>query len=400
MAQIPIREYDAKKMYLDSVRETYSGIQIQKLEDIEKLEEQKRYVIKPDMLFGKRGKRGLLGVNLDKSGCKNWLEKHFQKRVDVDGVIGSLDIFLVEEFSEIQDEYYVSFSQSREGDLVHFSDTGGIDIEENWESVTTLTIPVLQELNFEQAQNLTKNNGELSELILSLWKYYKSYGFVSLEFNPIARDTDGNFIILDAVAKVDDTEYYLQKNNWKNLEFPNSFGFTENAGEGYIRELDTQTGASLKLKILNPEARIWTLFAGGGGSLVLTDTLGHLGFASDIGNYGECSGNPSREFTREYTKTLLEQMLASSHFGKYLIIGGAIANFTYIDTTFAGVIDALEIYAEKLREDQVQILVRRGGINEKQGLELLQNACQRLEIPAIITGSDAYMTDILKEIIL
>ena len=114
------------------------------------------------------------------------------------------------------------------------------------------------------------------------------------------------------------------------------------------------------MKILNPKARIWTLFAGGGGSLVMTDSLGALGHADNIGNYGECSGNPSREFTREYTKILLTEMLRhKTSEKKYLIIAGAIANFTNIPNTFQGVIDALEIFQNKLIQAKVEILVRR-----------------------------------------
>lgn len=34
-----------------------------------------------------------------------------------------------------------------------------------------------------------------------------------------------------------------------------------------------QTGASLKLTILNPKGRIWTMVAGGGASVIYTDTV-------------------------------------------------------------------------------------------------------------------------------
>ncbi len=400
MAQISIREYDVKKMFSDKVKQDYSGVQIRKLSDIEKLSEDKKYVIKPDMLFWKRGKRGLLGINLDKSQCKSWLEKYFGKAENIDGVDGTLDVFLAEEVVDIKTEYYLSFAQSRDGDIVTFSPEGWIDIEENWESTTNITIPVTQNLEINNITNLTwdHTSEDFQKLILELWDFYKNYGFISLEFNPIAQDSSWKFHMIDAVAKVDDQEEYLQKSNWKNLEIPNNYGFQENAGERYIAELDNQTWASLKMKILNPEAKIWTLFAGGGGSLVMTDTLGALGYADNIWNYGECSWNPSREFTYEYTKTLLWEMLANKPSWKYLIIAGAIANFTHIDKTFAGIIDALEENIEEIHAQNVTILVRRGGINEKAGLKILEDACMKLKIPAIITGSDTYMTDILKEI--
>ena len=35
-----------------------------------------------------------------------------------------------------------------------------------------------------------------------------------------------------------------------------------------MHELDGKTGASLKLSILNPKGRIWTMVAGGGASVI------------------------------------------------------------------------------------------------------------------------------------
>ncbi len=402
MAQISIREYDVKHMFYKKIWKSYSGIQIKEKTDIEKIQERKKYVIKPDMLFWKRWKRGLLGINLSKEECKEWLEKYFKKRENIDGVDGTLDVFLAEEIVEIKNEYYLSFAQSREGDVITFSPDGGVDIEENWDSTQNIIVPVDIELSSDQLKKLVwtsiSQNIEFMELIWQLWEYYRSYGFISLECNPIAEDQEWNFHMIDAVAKIDDQEEYLQKSHWTGLEIPNSYGFTENAGERYIKELDNQTGASLKMKILNQNARIWTLFAGGGGSLVMTDTLWALWHADEIWNYWECSWNPSREFTYEYTKTLLEEMLQNQTTWKYLIIAGAIANFTHIDKTFSGIIDALEERIEEIHKQKITILVRRGWINEKAGLQILTDACMRLNIPAIITGSDSYMTDILKEI--
>jgi hypothetical protein len=52
-------------------------------------------------------------------------------------------------------------------------------------------------------------------------------------------------------------------------------------------------------------------------------------------------------------------MLENSIEGKYLIIAGAIANFTDIATTFAGIIDILEEKQAEILEQKVQILIRR-----------------------------------------
>lgn len=44
--------------------------------------------------------------------------------------------------------------------------------------------------------------------------------------------------------------------------------FTLNSQEAYIADLDAKSGASLKLTLLNPRGRIWTMVAGGGASVV------------------------------------------------------------------------------------------------------------------------------------
>jgi succinyl-CoA synthetase beta subunit len=152
------------------------------------------------------------------------------------------------------------------------------------------------------------------------------------------------------------------------------------------------------MKILNPQAKIWTLLAGWWGSLVMTDSLGALGYADEIGNYWELSGNPNRDFTKAYTRTLLEQMLENGIKWKYLIIAWAIANFTDVATTFTGIIDILEEKQEEILDQEIKILIRRWGINEKKGLELISQACQRLGIPCQVADSTQYMTDIIKEI--
>ncbi|QFR39583.1 ATPase [Candidatus Gracilibacteria bacterium 28_42_T64] len=400
MAQVGIREFDAKAMYYESIGENYAGYQIKKTLDISLLSPEKKYVIKPDMLFGKRGKRGLLGLKLDKNGVNNWLHNKLHSKVNIDGVDGELDVFLAEEFSPLTKEYYISFSQDRDGDTLTFSSEGGIDIEENWNKTTSIVLSPLSNLHKTDLEKIGIDESSLQKIITKLWNFYRNYGFVYLEINPLGVDKNGNFIIVDMVAKVDNCEFFRQKDHWKTLELPQSFGYKENKKEKYIRELDAQTGASMKFKILNKDAEIWTLLAGGGGSLVITDTLGSLGFADEIGNYGELSGNPDRENTREYTRALIEQMLENNIKGKYLIIAGAIANFTKIDTTFAGIIDILEEKAVELQEQKIQILVRRGGLNDKKGLTIIKEACDRLGLPIKIANSDIYMTDILKEITL
>lgn len=399
MAQVWIREFDAKKMYFDFIGQNYNGYKISQLSDIQKIDEDRKYVAKPDMLFGKRWKYGLVWVGLDKQETGYWIHERFQKQMEISGVQWSLDVFIVEDFVPHNDEYYISFSAERDYDLVNFSFEGWVEVEENWDKVTSLQIDLNNDLQESDLENINITDKKIQETVLSLWKYYKTFGFVYLEVNPFCfHDKTWELVILDMVAKVDDQEFFKQKENWHQLEIPNTFGFQENEREKYIRKLDQETWASLKMKILNPQAKIWTLLAGWWGSLVMTDSLWALWYADEIWNYWELSGNPNRDFTKAYTRTLLEQMLENGIKWKYLIIAWAIANFTDVATTFTGIIDILEEKQEEILDQEIKILIRRWGINEKKGLELISNACQRLGIPCQVADSTQYMTDILKEI--
>lgn len=50
--------------------------------------------------------------------------------------------------------------------------------------------------------------------------------------------------------------------------FPLYGNFLSVSQEAYIAELDAKSGASLKLTVLNPYGRIWTMVAGGGASVI------------------------------------------------------------------------------------------------------------------------------------
>ena len=438
MAQIAIREYDAKRMFAEYSSSPYIGYLIESEEDMvlfsKKTDNTSSWVIKPDQLFWKRWKYGLLWVNLNNANICNWWKDHFQKQTMIGKQVGKLTTFLIEPFVPHREEYYIAIKTEREYDVIYFSRAWGIEVEENWETVKELRIPLFvipseteeslslammrkkvwnshkmnlkgipagwQNLQDSIINNLDIADSRVLDFISRLYSFFREYGFAYLEVNPFTFDSTGNVICLDMVARVDDSEAFRQRKHWENLVFPHPFGPEKTAGEQYIEKLDSETGASLKFRILNPDGRIWLLTSGGGASVIIADTLADLGFASEIGNYGECSGNPDRENTRAYTSTLLDTMLENGKIWKYLVIAGAIANFTHIDKTFAGIIDAFRDRIEDMKKQDVHILVRRGGINDIVWLALMKKSCEELGLPCEIADGSVYMTDILKKIIL
>ena len=180
------------------------------------------------------------------------------------------------------------------------------------------------------------------------------------------------------------------------LDFPPPFGRPLLPAEQYIAELDGKTGASVKLTILNPAGRVWTMVAGGGASVIYADTLCDMGAGEELANYGEYSGAPDENLTFEYAKTILELMTKERHpKGKVLLIGGGIANFTNVAATFKGIIRALTRFADVLIQHNIKIYVRRAGPNYQEGLELMRALAAKLELDIEVFGPETHMTMIV-----
>jgi ATP-citrate lyase beta-subunit len=413
MAQRGIREYDAKRLlarYLPEYLNDYSyngnlalvgpDTDLEDLVSSNPWLKTSRLVVKPDQLFGKRGKHGLVLLDSDWDKARKYLKENMGSEVAVGGITGRLSHFLIESFIPHEEEFYVAISSDYDGDNIFFSTKGGISVEENWDKVVPLHIDILAgiediDIKSRLPESLGGKRTAVENFIRALWQFYKEMGFTYLEINPFTF-YNGAIVPLDMVAKLDDAEEYWQRKRWQSLAFPEPFGRSLSKEEFFIKDLDSKTGASLKLTILNPEGRVWTMVAGGGASVIYADTICDLGFAKEMANYGEYSGDPNTEETYYYTRTILDLMTRHNNpRGKVLLIGGAIANFTDVAKTFKGVTMALEEYKEKLQEADVKIYVRRGGPNYEQGLRLMRDLGRKLGVPIEVHGPETHMTRIV-----
>ena len=253
---------------------------------------------------------------------------------------------------------------------------------------------------------------------------------------------------LDLAAKLDQTAEYECSRAWGKIEFPAPFGRESLPEEAYIAELDSKTGSSLKLTILNKEGRVWTMVAGGGASVVYrspflflffprppsfpvetqsglfvsdSDAIAAHGFAHELANYGEYSGAPNESQTYEYSKTILDLMTRGpvNPKGKVLIIGGGIANFTNVADTFKGIATALKDvslldfpplaisfspltlfflfsqFRHQLIAHKVSIYIRRGGPNYQEGLRTMRALGEDLGVPIHVHGPETFITAVV-----
>lgn len=415
MAQRGIREYAAKKMlarhwadYFPTL-EKFEGkvalvtpqTDMNVLATEEPWLKTEKLVVKPDQLFGKRAKHNLILLDASFDQVKTWIAERMEKDVTVGKVTDKLTHFLIEPFipHDKNKEYYVAITSNRDGDTIHFSTKGGVDIEEVWDTVVTIDVDILSDIDAVNIEGHLKDLPDkekkaVSKFIKGLFKFYSDLGYAYLELNPLIA-AEG-FMPADTVARLDDTAQFVCGKKWGDIEFPAPFGMKLSEEERSIKEMDEKSGASLKLTVLNPKGRVWTMVAGGGASVVYTDTIVDLGFGSELANYGEYSGNPTTDETYQYAKTILDLMTREKDpRGKVLIIGGGIANFTDVAKTFTGIIQALKEYKQKLIENKVRIYVRRGGPNYQEGLKNMRELGKTLGVPIEVFGPEAHMTSIV-----
>ncbi|XP_051146131.1 ATP-citrate synthase alpha chain protein 1 [Andrographis paniculata] len=416
MARKKIREYDSKRL----LKEHYKRIsgsdleiksaQVNESTDFNELVNKEpwlsstRLVVKPDMLFGKRGKSGLVALNLDLAGVAVFVKERLGKEVEMGGCKGPITTFIVEPFVPHNEEYYLNIVSERLGVSISFSECGGIEIEENWDKVKTIFLPTGLSFTSEVCAPLVATlplevKPVIEEFIKVIYALFIDLDFTFLEMNPFTL-VDGKPYPLDMRGELDDTAAFKNFKKWGNIEFPLPFGRVMSATESFIHGLDEKTSASLKFTVLNPKGRIWTMVAGGGASVIYADTVGDLGYASELGNYAEYSGAPNEEEVLQYARVVIDCATADPD-GKTraLVIGGGIANFTDVAATFNGIIRALKEKEAKLKAARMHLYVRRGGPNYQKGLARMRTLAEEIGVPIEVYGPEATMTGICKQAI-
>jgi ATP-citrate lyase beta-subunit len=431
MAQKAIREYDGKALfakhwdkYFDGFHYGFKSVLVTSGEELKQKAQEEGYewlnneplVAKPDMLFGKRGKNDLVLFRVEKPGdvtledAAKWIDEKSSADVTLlSGQSGRLTHFIVEPFTPHtqEQEYYISATTVGEDDVLYMSAEGGMEVEEGWdEKVNEVHIPInMSDEDMEDAVRANipadipaENKEAFANFAIDFFKFYRDMNFAYLEINPIVMLDNGEMAILDLVARLDDTAGFMMREQWGDIEFPTAFGMEDmSPEEASIAEADSKSGASLKLTILNPKGRIWTMVAGGGASVVYADTIADLAGVEDLANYGEYSGGPTTGETKFYAETIFDLMTRHEDpRGKVLIIGGAIANFTDVAKTFTGIIQALDNYADQLKAHNTKIYVRRGGPNYEKGLKDIKEAAERLGLYMEVYGPETHVTDIVR----
>ena len=366
--KILVEEYSGYSLKLDSIDQDLSGIPAGK------------YVLKVDQGIKKRGKQGLVAVNITPEQVPKYVNTWSQK---------GFNRFILEPLfpHEQEEEKYFSVQRNRDGLNISYSDFGGIDVEDNADKIRTFTDAQIDELC--QVSGLSTDF--VSGIINKMNKNHMSF----LEINPLVFK-DSKVTLLDAAVLVDSAgEYFV--NEWSEEDVVEAGQKTD--AEVRVKQMDDNSPAALKLTVLNPGASLWMLLSSGGASIAMADTVQVSGYGKNLGNYGEYSGGPTTAETYMYSKEIIKLALDSSAPKKAIVIAGGVANFTDVKSTFKGIIQALSEVADQLKSQGIKIFVRRGGPSEKEGLKMMEEFLKAKDLFGSVYGSKTLLTEAVSDAI-
>jgi len=193
----------------------------------------KDLVIKAQVLTGGRGKGHF------KNGLKGGVKLVFtpQEAADLSGkMIGDFLItkqtgeagricnsVMITERKYPRKEYYFCIMMERafSGPVIIASSQGGINIEdvaaENPDAIMKEPIDIVEGFSKDKALQVAKKLGfaerseEASELFLKCYELFQKTDALMVEINPLAEDSNGEFMCLDAKVKFDDNAEFRQK---------------------------------------------------------------------------------------------------------------------------------------------------------------------------------------------
>jgi ATP-citrate lyase beta-subunit len=345
--------------------------QIDSLVESNRWMQESKMVVKAHEALGSRMKLGLVKINLDIDGVKAATKEIIGR--DVNGMV--ISQVIISEMIPHEEEYYLCVTSTREGAEILCAKFGGIEVEENWEKVRRTFVEVGEKPTDDQIEKMLDEAGFAGELKEKMTKFsnrlfdaFDQEDGTYMEINPlILSPNTGKLCALDAVVMLDNDARYRHP-DW-HFTFASEFGREYTTPEKEIMDIDSRVKGSVKLIEIPPKEgddiakRVALLPAGGGASVFYSDAVINLG--GTIANYSEYSGDPPSWAVEALTERVCDLPQIS-----HIIVGGAIANFTDVKATFTGIIAAFRKCKEQLKD--VHIWVRRGGPNEKVGLEYMR----------------------------
>ena len=324
-----------------------------------------RVVVKAQVKTGGRGKAG--GVKVA-DGPDDAVAKAEQiLGMDIKG--HTVHRVLVEEASDIAEEYYFSFLLDRANRtfLSICSAEGGMEIEEvaatNPEAVAKVSIDPLKGAPADVAADIVAQ-GKLPEaaaqgaveVITKLWDVFVGKDATLVEVNPLILTKDGRVVALDGKVTLDD-----------NAEFRQDLASLASAAEGDPLEVKAKEKGLNYVK-LDGEVGI----IGNGAGLVMS-TLDVVAYAGEQyggvkpANFLDIGGGASAEVMANGLEIILGDPAVKSVFVN--VFGG----ITACDAVANGIVQALELLESRGEDVTKPLVVRLDGNNAELGRSILND---------------------------
>ena len=348
-------EYQGKSLYQKfNIKHPNSKL-IKKLNDLnDPISLNFPVVVKAQVQDGGRGKAGGIKVAED----INELTQHSEEILGMNIKGHKVEILLLEEASNILEEYYISFTldRSEKKYLIMLSAKGGMDIEqvaeENPDDLVKFHVSPSEKLTSSTISelinkaNLNKDHEEsLSEIIENLYLMFTEGDCDLVEVNPLAI-TDNGVMALDSKVSLDMNAKYKHPyfdDFEQEIPIPESEKNAKEKGLNFIK-LDGSVG-----------------IIGNGAGLVMStlDVVAENG--GKAANFLDIGGGAKAETV----SSALEVLEADQNVKSVLI--NIFGGITRCDLVAEGIIEAT-----KGKELVWPIIIRLDGTNSLEGLEILK----------------------------
>lgn len=278
-------------------------------------------VLKSQVLVGGRMKAG--GVLFVHEECefKSKVKELLFKEIKGEKPYG----VLVEKMIPIRKEYYISLVLDREEKdiVILFSEKGGIDIENNKDSII--------KTNFDDLEG--KIPEKISKILPKLRKLFREKDLTLLEINPLVENINGELYALDIVMHLDDNAIFRQ--NWVKEFVEEKFLF-------HFVKLDGDIGI---------------IGCGAGIVMATMDAVKLLG--GEPANFLDLGGGAERDITIEALNLL-------KGYGINRIILNIFGGITKCDEIASGLVEF------KNKNSEIQLYARLTGTNEEEAKKILK----------------------------
>jgi succinyl-CoA synthetase beta subunit len=367
---VDLFEHQAKELFAEYGIPVPRGIVAHTAEEARAAAEQLtgKVVVKAQVKTGGRGKAGGVKVADDADDA-------YQKATQILGMDikgHTVHKVLIEEASQIAEEYYFSFLLDRANRtfLAICSASGGMDIEEVAhtapEKVAKVPVSSLDGIDRATAREIAKSGGlppqsleGAAELIEKLWAVFVDEDASLVEVNPMILSVDGQVKALDGKVTLDDNANFRQ---------PEHVAYVDKAAEDPLE-------AKAKEKHLNYVKLDGSVGIIGNGAGLVMSTLDVVAYAGEAysgrpkpANFLDIGGGASAEVMANGLEIILSDPSVKSVFVN--VFGG----ITACDAVANGIVSAFQLLESRGEAVTHPLVVRLDGNNAALGRQILADA--------------------------